>query len=75
MLTRTLRRQVITLAEDYGARARIACVELPDTERTARNSERPHPVPDDAVADMLRSWEMPTYDEALVIDGRPARLG
>ena len=74
MLTRTLRRQVVSLAEDYGARAAIACVEVPEEERAARNRERASPVPDAAVADMLASWEMPTFDEALVVTGRPARL-
>ena len=74
MLTRTLRRQVLGLAEKYGARTRILAVELPETERAARNAARDRPVPDDAVAGMLRAWEMPTADEALWVEGRPARL-
>ncbi|MEM8664842.1 MAG: ATP-binding protein, partial [Pseudomonadota bacterium] len=74
MLTRTLRRQLVSLAEDYGARCVIRVCELPQRERAARNAERANPVPDAAVAGMLTAWEMPTFDEALVIEGRPARL-
>ncbi|MCP4381520.1 MAG: AAA family ATPase [Hyphomicrobiales bacterium] len=75
MLTRTMRHQLLSLAEDYGARCAIQCCELPEYERSVRNRKRPEPVPDDVVADMLGSWEMPTFDEALFINDRPARLG
>ena len=74
MLTRAPRRQIVGLAEGYGARTRIVCIELPATERAARDAEREHGgVPDAAIAAMLRSWELPTHDEALIVDGRPER--
>ena len=74
MLTRPLRRQVVALAESYRARCRIVNVELPDAERARRNCERARPVPDAVVADMLRAWELPTFDEALIVEGRPDRI-
>ena len=74
MLTRMLRRQIVGLAEDYGARARILVHEVPETVRAGRNRERSSPVPDAAVADMARAWEMPGWDEALYLEGRPIRL-
>lgn len=74
MLTRMLRRQIVGIAEDYGARTRILAVELPEKERSARNAARARPVPDEVIAEMLRSWELPTFDEALILEGRPHRL-
>ena len=74
MLTRMLRRQVVGLAEDYRARARILAIELPEPERADRDAEREHAVPDKAIAGMLHAWEVPTHDEALIVEGRPERL-
>ena len=75
MLTRAPRRQLVGLAEGYGARTRLLCVELPADERAARDAAREHGgVPDPAVASMLHSWEVPTFDEALIVEGRPERV-
>ncbi|MEM7693025.1 MAG: AAA family ATPase [Pseudomonadota bacterium] len=74
MLTRTLRRQVVGLVETYGARCAIQTLEVPEVTRAARNRERDRPVPDDVVVKMLSTWEMPTFDEALIVEGRPDRL-
>ena len=74
MLTRQIRRSVVSLAEDYGARTRILAIEVDAGERRARTLARGGDLPDRALADMLHAWSVPTHDEALLVEGRPARL-
>ena len=71
MVTRPMRGGVLGIGESYGARTRIVSVEVPESERHARNAARREPVPDAAVVGMIRSWDVPTYDEALDVEGRP----
>jgi predicted kinase len=63
-LGRTLRKAVVGLCLDYGARVRVVHVEAPAHALGARNRERPHPVPDEVLARMLRRWEPPDPTEA-----------
>lgn len=49
-------------------------VPRPD-DRAGRAAERGRDVPDKALAGMLGSWDPPTFDEALEIEGHPPRIG
>lgn len=64
----------IRRSADGTVRTVIRVAELPEAECAARNRARPDPIPDTAVTGMLSAWEMPVWDEALVIEGRPPRL-
>ncbi len=63
-LSRSLRRAVVSLALDYGARVRVVHVEAPAHALRARNRERPHPVPEDVLERLLWRWEPPDLTEA-----------
>jgi len=74
MITRAPRRQIASLAEGYGARVRMLALEVPLGERARRVAVRGTDVPEKVLVNMLRSWELPTYDEALIVEGRPERV-
>jgi predicted kinase len=63
-LSRTLRKSVVGLGLDYGARVRLVYVEAAADALGARNRERAHPVPEAVLARMLRRWEPPDRTEA-----------
>lgn len=63
-LSADLRRQVVDLCDAYGARVRLVCVEAPAALATARNRARSEPVPEAAIARMLRRWDFPDLAEA-----------
>lgn len=63
-LGRTLRRQVVGLCLDYGARVRLVHVEAPAAVLGARNRSRADAVPEAVIARMLRRWEPPDRTEA-----------
>ncbi len=62
-LSRSLRRSVVTLCYDYGARVRIVHVEAPEPVLRARNRARPEPVPDDVIDRLVQRWEQPQRTE------------
>lgn len=73
-LSRTLRKAVVGTCLDYGARVRLVYVEAPAHALFHRNRERPHPVPDDVLARMIRRWEPPDPTEAhevIFVDAEP----
>ncbi|MCX4240754.1 AAA family ATPase [Paraliomyxa miuraensis] len=63
-LGRTLRKSVVGLCLDYGARVRLVHVEAPASELGARNRNRADPVPEGVLGRMLRRWEPPDPTEA-----------
>ena len=70
-LSRTLRKSVVGLGLDYGARVRLVYVEAAADALGARNRERAHPVPEAVLARMLRRWEPPdrtAAHEVLYVD-------
>lgn len=67
-VSQQMRSQPVSLAADYGARVRIAYVEVGEAEMRAQNRSRDEWVVDKAVAKMMRRWEMPTLAECHDID-------
>lgn len=63
-LGRTLRKSVVGLCLDYGARVRLVHVEAPAAELEARNRDRADAVPSAVLDRMLRRWEPPDVTEA-----------
>ncbi|MCH9681455.1 MAG: AAA family ATPase [Deltaproteobacteria bacterium] len=63
-LSRRVRRQLVSLFYDYGARVRIVHVEAPAATLRERNRSRPAVVPDDVLTRMIRLWEPPDRTEA-----------
>ena len=62
------RARQISLFESYGARARIVFLETSWRENLRRNAERPAPVPEHVILDMLESLEPPEAHEARQVD-------
>ena len=62
--TRLLRRQLIDLFRDYGARVKIVYVETSVEEQRRRNRARPRPVPENIVATLRRRLDVPDLTEA-----------
>ena len=69
-LTRELRQAILGLASSYGARTRIIYVERGEQEIGAANGARSNPVPQSAIARMLRRWEIPSIAECHALDVR-----
>lgn len=67
-LVHDLRAPIVDLAVAYGARPRIVYLEGAPDVIASRNRARPDPVPANAIARMLRRWDVPTCLEALSID-------
>jgi len=63
-LGRSLRKSVVGLMLDYGARVRLVYVEAAAAELPARNAERSDPVPTAVLERMLWRWEPPDPTEA-----------
>jgi putative nucleotidyltransferase with HDIG domain len=63
-LSRQLRTSVVNLFLDYGARVRIAYVEVSETLLRARNRARVAAVPDVVIDRLLERWEVPEPGEA-----------
>ncbi|HEY2513898.1 MAG TPA: AAA family ATPase [Polyangiaceae bacterium] len=63
-LSRQLRRGLIQLALDYGARVRIVYVEAPESALRAQNRARSAVVPDAVIDRLLDRWEIPDLTEA-----------
>jgi predicted kinase len=63
-LSRSLRKNVVSLCYDYGARVRLVHVEAPLEVVLARNRARERPVPDAVIDRLLRRWEIPQPTEA-----------
>ena len=69
-LTRDMRACLVGLVEDYGARARIVYLETSWEELLRRNANRPEreQVPRCVIERMLSRIELPTPDEARVVE-------
>ncbi len=63
-LSRTLRKSIVGLALDYGARVRLVYVEAPADELMGRNEARDDAVPRNVLTRMMRRWEPPDRTEA-----------
>jgi putative nucleotidyltransferase with HDIG domain len=63
-LTRELRGRVLSLAHDYGARARIVCVDTPSETLWAQNRGREAKVREAVIWGMAQRWEFPDLSEA-----------
>ena len=62
------RARQIDLFESYGARTRIVFLETSWQENLRRNAERPRPVPENVILDMLETLEPPEAHEAGQVD-------
>jgi putative nucleotidyltransferase with HDIG domain len=69
-ITRSLRRQLVDLFTDYGARVHIVYVEAPYAELPARNRRRPAAaaVPEKVLQRLLRRLDVPDPTEAQRVD-------
>ncbi len=63
-LSRAMRAECIDLITDYHARARIVYVEVGAERQRVQNRERPDPVPEHVVEQLLTRWEVPDLTEA-----------
>ena len=63
-LSRQLRRGLIQLALDYGARIRIVYVESPEAALRSQNRGRAAAVPDRVIDRLLDRWEVPDCTES-----------
>lgn len=63
-LSRQQRAPLLGLAADYNMRVQIVCIESPPGSLHAQNRNRAHPVPQSAIAKLLRRWEQPTSADA-----------
>jgi predicted kinase len=59
-LSRQQREPVLGLAADYNARVVFQIIEVQADKLGHQNRNRPHPVPEEAIAGLLRRWELPT---------------
>ena len=67
-LSRDMRRRVLSLIHNYGARVHIAYVEASEAELYRRNGNRAWPVPADKIEDMVtRRWQVPDLTEAQAV--------
>jgi predicted kinase len=57
------RSQILSLLADYNAHVTIVAVEAPADALSARNQDRRHPVPWEAIDRMLDRWEFPSRTE------------
>jgi putative nucleotidyltransferase with HDIG domain len=62
-LTAQIRSQTLSLLADYNAHVTIVAVEAPADVLSARNRDRRHPVPWEAIERMLDRWEAPSLTE------------
>ena len=67
-LTRDMRRGLISLLSNYGAKSRIVYVEAPWEELHRRNRSRAHPVPESIIDRLATRLEMPSLTEAHRVD-------
>lgn len=76
-ISRTLRKSVVGLALDYGARVRLVYVEAPAGELMERNEAREDAVPRNVLTRMMRRWDPPDRTEAheVVYAGASADAG
>jgi predicted kinase len=63
-LSRDVRRQLVDLFTDYGARVRIVYVEVEFAKLFQQNRNRAAAVPENAVQRMMERWEVPDATEA-----------
>ena len=63
-LSRDLRRQLVDLFTDYGARVRIVYVEVEPAKLFQQNRSRAAAVPEVALQRMMERWEVPDATEA-----------
>jgi len=63
-VSRQIREICIRLFASYGARIRIAYVEVPEERLLRQNRERPGRVPEKAIERLLDRWEVPDITEA-----------
>jgi predicted kinase len=63
-LSRQLRTSVVNLMLEYGARVRIAYVEVPESVLHAQNRARERRVPAAVIERLLDRWEVPDISEA-----------
>jgi putative nucleotidyltransferase with HDIG domain len=63
-LSQRLRTTVVNLLLSYGARVRIAYVEVPETTLRSQNRARSSAVPDAVIDQLLERWEVPEPGEA-----------
>ena len=71
-LRREYRRELVGLAEAYGAIVTIVTFLVASDELHARNRQRPHQVPDEALDRQIRRFDLPYPFEAhelIVVDG------
>ena len=67
-VTRSLRRQLIGLFTDYGARVRIVYLEAPWPELARRNRARARPVPEAVLERLAGKLEVPDMTEAQQVE-------
>lgn len=63
-ITYSLRRQLINLFIDYGAKVKIVYLEQPYKEILRRNRERSRNVPENVIDRMIKKLEVPGVTEA-----------
>ncbi len=64
-ITRQLRKQLISLFEDYGAEVEIIYVEVPYKTLIKQNNDRENKVPDNVIEKMIKKLEIPVPSESL----------
>lgn len=63
-ITYSLRRQLISLFTDYGAKVKVVYLEQPYKEILRRNRERSRKVPENVIDRMIKKLEVPSVTEA-----------
>jgi len=63
-----MRRGLISLLSNYGAKSRIVYVEAPWEELHRRNRSRAYPVPESIIDRLATRLEMPSLTEAHRVD-------
>ena len=69
-LTRLLRKKIIDIAVQYGAKVKIVYLEVPYAKLLQQNSNREYAVPKKIIEKMMNRLEMPSPIEADIVDYR-----
>jgi len=67
-ISKDRRSKWISLFKEYGARIKIIYLEVPYKQLFKQNKDRKHQVPDSVIYKMMNQWEIPNYEEAVVIE-------
>ncbi|MEN8119436.1 MAG: AAA family ATPase [Bacteroidota bacterium] len=67
-LSSSLRKSLIDLFVDYGARVKIVYIEVPYQRLVEQNLNRENPIPHNVMDKMISKWEVPQMWESHIVD-------